>query len=170
MKVSEKQVALVELATKFVGVHEVGYNDGPMIEIFQKAISKPMHQSWCVDFVQYCVGEVDKRFLTQSVLFKTESALHLWNETAKVARVVIPEPGCIMVWQHFADDGRPLWQGHAGIIREVLSADWVLTVEGNTSPGPGIQREGDGVYLKRRHTKVTEGPMRTLGFLLPWAA
>lgn len=140
-----------------------------MIEAFQSVIGKPMHQSWCVDFVQYCVTEVDKKFLVQSVLFKTESALHLWNETPKVARLSIPEPGCIMLWQHFGADGRPLWEGHAGIVRESLSADIVLTVEGNTSPGPGIQREGDGVYMKRRHVKVSEGPMRTLGFLLPWA-
>lgn len=169
MIVPDKQQALIDMAMKFVGVHEVGYNDGPTVEIFQSIISKPQHQPWCVDFVQYCVRETDKRFAAETILFATESSQILWLKTPQVARVLVPEPGCIMIWQHFQDE-TPLTSGHVGIVREVLGNGDVLTVEGNTSPGPGIQREGDGVYLKRRAMKISTGPMRTLGFLLPWAA
>lgn len=169
MTIPDKQQALIDLATKFVGVHEVGYNDGPQIEVFQSAISKPQHQPWCVDFVQYCVKEIDGRFSTKSVLEPTESALLLWEKTPISARRTTPEPGCIMLWQHYDVNGQALFQGHAGIVREVLGGNYVTTCEANTSPGPGIQREGDGVYLKRRMYPVSIGSMRTLGFLMPWA-
>ena len=167
---SPKMQALIDDATKFIGVHETGYNDGPMIEIFQSIIGKPMHQSWCVDFVQYCVNEVDKKLGTKTILFPTESSHFLWAKTDPAYRIGLPVPGCIQVWADYNAAGVPNGLGHVGIVREVLSSDFVLTVEGNTSPGPGVQREGDGVYLKRRHTKVTTGSMRTLGFLLPWPA
>jgi len=167
MKIPDKNQALIDLALKFVGVHEVGFNDGPMIEVFQSLISKPMHQPWCVDFVQYCIHEIDKKFVSKTQLFMTESSHLLWANSPQSARVAMPEPGCVMLWQHYNGDN-PLSTGHAGIVKEIIDNQFVMTVEGNTSPGPGIEREGDGVYLKRRQIKVSTGPMRTLGFLLPW--
>lgn len=163
-----RQQALIEIAQKFVGVHEVGNNDGPQIEIFQRIISKPMHQPWCVDFVQYCLRQVDQRFSTKNVLFPTESSQILWDKSPANARILVPEPGCIIVWQHY-NGNTPMFSGHVGIVKEVDSS-WLLTIEGNTSAGPGIQREGDGVYLKRRRIRVNDGPMRTLGYLLPWVS
>jgi len=168
MKIPDKNQALIDLAMKFVGVHENEPDDLEIIKTFQSIISKPVNQPWCVDFVQYCVREIDKSFGTKTILFPTESAFMLWQKTPAIARVQVPEPGCIMVWEHFNGD-TPTPLGHAGIVRELVDSGYVLTCEGNTTPGPGIDREGDGVYLKRRQIKVTTGNMRTLGFLLPWA-
>jgi hypothetical protein len=44
-----------------------------------------------------------------------------------------------------------------------------LSVEGNTSDGTGINRDGDGVYERMRHIVSGAGVMRHLGFLDPWA-
>ena len=167
MIIPDKQQAVIDIATKFVGVHEVGYNDGPEIEVFQSIISKPMHQSWCCDFVQYCVHEVDKKLGSKTILFPTESCHFLWVKTPQEARILIPEPGCLQVWAHYNGDV-PTGLGHVGIVREVLPDQFLTTIEGNTSPGPGIERQGDGVYIKRRPVKVTTGDMRTVGFLIPW--
>jgi len=134
----------------------------------QSWLTKPAHQSWCLDFVQYCVHEVDKKFTSKTILFPTESTHIVWTKTPQNARINVPVPGCLQVWAHYNGE-HPNGLGHIGIVKEVLSHDFVLTIEGNTSPGAGIQREGDGVYIKRRPTKVSTGSMRTLGYLLPWS-
>jgi hypothetical protein len=159
--------ALIMEAAKFVGVHEIGNNDGPEVRIFQSLISKPMHQSWCIDFVQYCVHQVDLQFATQNILYTTESSERLWRLTPQLARIQDPVPGCIMVWQHFSDE-IPLSTGHAGIVTAIVDDVLVETIEGNTSDSSSIEGNGDGVYRKTRRRQVTTGPMRTLGFLLPW--
>lgn len=169
MKIPDKNQALIDIAMKFVGIHENEPQDEATINTFRAIISKPIGQPWCVDFVQYCANEVDKKFGTTTIMFRTESAVQLWEKTPNIARITMPEPGCIMIWEHYTILGQPTGLGHVGIVREVLDYEYVLTCEGNTTAGPGIDRTGDGVYLKKRHMKMSTGPMRTLGFLLPWA-
>jgi len=169
-KVSEKMKALVDIALSQVGVQEHGgNNDGRVVRMYQDVIGKPEKEPWCVSFIQWCVREIEEKYQIKTVLFPTESSQLLWHKTPKIARVEIPEPGCIVVWTKFKGD-TPLSIGHVGIVKEILPNGWMLTVEGNTSPGDGIQREGDGVFLKRRKVHQTTGYMRTAGFLLPFAS
>ena len=168
MIVSERLKALVDLATSQVGVHEEGFNDGPVVRMYQSVIGKPEKEPWCVSFVQWCVREIDQKFGSKTILFPTESSQMLWAKTPAFARVQQPEPGCIVIWTKFKGE-IPLSIGHAGIVREIIDANYMLCVEGNTSPADGIQREGDGVFLKRRHIKMMSGTMRVAGFLMPWA-
>lgn len=121
-----------------------------------------------MSFVQWCVAQVDDRFKTKTLLYPTESSQELWIKTPHVARIIRPEPGCIAIWTKYNGD-QPTALGHVGIVREVLGQDWFLSVEGNTSPGAGVVREGDGVYLKRRRINQTTGTLRIAGFILPWA-
>lgn len=165
---SDFQRALTDLAMSQVGVHETGDNSGPVVEMYQAVLGKPHKEPWCVAFVQWCVAEIDKRFGAHTLLYATESSQELWQLTPKVAQVLRPEAGCIAVWTKYAGE-QPTQYGHCGIVREVLDHDWFLSVEGNTSAGPGIQREGDGVYAKRRRIAQATGPLRIAGFLLPWA-
>lgn len=159
---------LIKLGKSQVGIHEVGgNNDGPVIRMYQSVIGKAEKEPWCLSFLQWLVREIDKKMGTKTSLFATESTQLLFKDTPKECRLHLPEPGCILVWQKYKDE-TPLSIGHVALVTEVLNSDYVLTVEGNTAPGDGIQREGDGVYMKRRYVNQHTGYMRVRGFLSPW--
>jgi len=179
MNVKTKRRMLIETAAQFIGVTESGVNKGPLIEMFQKEVDgKAAGEPWCVSFVQYCVREVDRRWLkeqfgktlAQTLLFKTESSRVLWERTPHVARSDYGEVGDIQVWAKYDASGNITPFGHVGIVTDVLPNGYVLTIEGNTGAGgSGVEREGDGVFVKRRPAMQNAGSMRTLGFLSPWA-
>lgn len=166
---NDKQKRLLEIAKSFVGVHEKGGNNcGPEVERFQSIISKPMSQPWCLDFVQYCVHEVDKAFLSKTILYPTESTQICWLKTPKVARLENPVPGCIVIWTDY-NGNSPTSRGHCGIVTEVIDAQTFVTIEGNTSSEDHkVERNGDGVYEKHRKLIRYSGSMRVAGFILPW--
>lgn len=166
---TDKQKALIDLAKSFIGVHESGGNNrGHQVEIFQSIISKPMGQPWCLDFVQYCVHEIDKAFLSKTVLYPTENTQIAWLKTPKVARLENPVPGCIVIWTDYHGD-TPTSLGHCGVVAEVLGAHTFKSIEGNTSSEDHkVERNGDGVYEKTRELIRYSGSMRVAGFILPW--
>lgn len=174
---TSKQQALIDLATSFVGIHEVGGdNDGPMVRMFQSAIGKAEKEPWCVSFVQFCAREIDRELGGKPTgLFATESSQMLWINTPYSFRTAKPEPGCVVVWTKYSND-LPLSIGHVGIVKEVTDDGFMLTIEANTSPQSDLNQvvrnsdgtEADGVYLKRRPVVMTSGYMRITGFLRPW--
>lgn len=171
---------LVWLASQLVGVTENGANKGAMIERFQRAVDGVASgEPWCVGFVQHCVKEVDGLVDTiglaplsmngtvyvpgKQQLSPTEWTIGLWHSTPKHLRRERPASGLIVVWQSLKDANK----GHCGIISSVAS-DAIVTIEGNTSPGFGDQREGDGVWKKQRDAGgIIPGFIR-LGYLSPW--
>lgn len=183
-----KHTALIWLAEMFVGVTEKTPNAGTMIERFQRAVDGvAAGEPWCVCFVQHCAREVDMlmdmlversserpsgeglveliapRLSRHNVLPATEWTVALWGAPA-AARSDDPKPGTIVVWRSLANPAR----GHCGIVCEVLDDRSILTIEGNTSPGEGAdQREGDGVWKKRRKAGNINGFLR-LGYVNPW--
>ena len=165
--------SLVDEADKWVGVREKGFNKGPEVEAFQKAVDgKASGEAWCMAFVQFCIEEIEKRFGVKSEVFKSEHCMTVWNKSPKHLRLEYPEEGAIVIWQHYTKFGKSTGSGHTGIIRNVVGKDFKTfeTIEGNTGPGfnPGeIVREGDGVYNRiRRSTRV--GTMRVMGYLRPF--
>jgi hypothetical protein len=160
----QQRVTLAWLAKQFVGVKEDGPNKGTFVERFQKAVdNKAQGEPWCAAFVCYCVKQVDGLgFYPANRLFLSESTQTLWNKSPADCRTDQPEHGTIAVWR---SDKNPAL-GHCGI---VVDADQHKTVEGNTSPQGGDQREGDGVFLKHRPNGQIPG-MTLLGYLRPWGA
>jgi len=159
---------LVRLALSLVGTKEEGGdNSGFWIEQFQKAVDGvASHEAWCLGFVQYCVKQVDKRLKTKNYLYPTEHVLTLWERLSIWQRVPEPIIGGLALWQHF-DGTKATTRGHVGIVTRVYENKTFQTVEGNTSGGPGMNREGDGVFIKTRpHTQI--GSMRLLGFAQIW--
>lgn len=158
---SSKAQELIDLASTFVGVKEQGAdNAGPQIEIFQKSVDgTASRESWCMCFVQFCVKQIEKKYVIKSKLFKSEHCLTVWNKTPKELRLKEPEVGCIVIWQ-FGNSS----SGHAGIVRKVIK-DKIETIEGNTS-GPSIDvvREGDEVAFKTR-SKTGSKTMKVIGFI-----
>jgi hypothetical protein len=170
MAIMSKQKRLVEVANSYIGVKETGGdNKGPQVEAFQKALGGPaVQQSWCTDFVHYCAKQVDsEEGGTPYALYPSQLVVEVWNKTDSSLRLSAPEPGCMILWEHYKD-GHKTGLGHTGIVTRV-GVDEVDTVEGNTSDGSGINRNGDGVYSRKR--PITSSPtstMRVLGFLGIW--
>lgn len=159
--------ALARVAESYVGVIELGGdNRGPEVEEFQKSVNgKAEGQSWCMDFVQYCVEKAGAKFNWRPTLFKSEGVLEVWQKSRGCAQAQIPKRGLIAIWIMNGTQS-----GHCGIVISV-SKDGTLfeTVEGNTGPGKDVIREGDGVYEKTRHlaarSNMERRGMRLLGFL-----
>jgi hypothetical protein len=151
---------LVALAQSFVGTKEEGMNKGHWVEEFQKAVDgKAVGEPWCCAFVQYCVKQVCARHNMVVPLYQTESCMELWNKTDLAFKTQTPTPGCVVIWQH--GNG---YQGHTGFVTGVNPDGQLLTIEGNTSDGSGINREGDGVY-ERTRSRFGNEAMHVLGFI-----
>lgn len=136
---------LCEVAVACVGVSEVGGdNRGPVVELFQATVAKPVMQPWCLDFIQACIAYVEDTKRIKSALSATQLCAELWETAPQAAKLEKPERGDIILWRK--GDTRT---GHCGL---VLGQDSLRyqTVEGNTSDSFGIDRNGDGVYSKNR--------------------
>ena len=165
-----KEALLIHEAKRWVGITEQGGNNrGQMVELFQRAAGGLANgEPWCMAFAQFCIQAVDnlvtdcEGLREKSPLFKSEHCLIVWNKS-QALKIDSPKPGCLCIWQH----GQTA-SGHVGIIVDLNADGSIMTVEGNTSSADaGNQREGDGVWLKRRRLN-TGGSLRVKGFLKVW--
>lgn len=169
--------ALVAIAKQYVGIVEVGgANRGQMVERFQKAVDGVAQgEPWCAAFVWFCIKEAQRlaSFIygdavhTNTTLKLSEHVLTIWDKSPKEHRVFSPEPGDLILWQAYKDS-KPTSSGHIEIISNVLDAHTVETIGGNTSGGPGVEREGDGVFSRTRIWQHRAGSLLHLGFLRVW--
>lgn len=155
------------IAESYVGVMEIGGNNqGPEVEEFQKSVNGIADgQPWCMDFVQFCVKQVENNFNWAARIKRSESVISVWMGAEVYKRKALPSRGAIAIWQKIGTA-----HGHCGIVVKVMNDGKTFeTVEGNTSPGKTVEREGDGVYEKTRllssKSNVQLGTMRLLGFL-----
>lgn len=154
-------LALTNVAAVYIGTREEGVNRGPLVERFQRAVDgKAQGEPWCAAFVAFCLAQVEEMFHVKHSLSLSEHCLTLWRSNPK-AVFKAPQAGFIAVWRR-----RGSSQGHAGIVVGV-SGGGFQTIEGNTSGGPGFEREGDGVFRKA-HTLSPKGSFELLGFLDPY--
>jgi hypothetical protein len=170
-----RQRLLVLEANRWVGTLEVGGdNSGQLVELFQKSVDgKAQKEAWCLSFIFYCIDKVDKTFNElflqsggHSPLPRGKHVLTLWNNSPQDYRIITPTPGCIMLWQ-FYKNGKPTTSGHAEIVTQVLADGHLSTIGGNTSDGSGVNRDGDGVYARRRSQNGSTD-MKVLGYLKVW--
>ena len=153
---------LIDESSKWIGVHEKGTNSGPEVQMFQRYVDgKALQESWCLCFLQYCLGQIETREKIRTKVFKTEHVMTLWNKTPPELRSPRPKEGCIVVWNYV---GTP--SGHCGIISKVHPTK-IETIEANTSKGSEVEREGDGIYKKERSLNP-RGKMKIVGFLDPF--
>lgn len=122
-------------------------------------------QAWCAYFVELVWKEAyagDPLVSLLDILFNA-GALATWNNFSKSEFITDkkPEPGAIAIWQNYRyvtipnyhdlknsrTELRGTWQGHAGIVIEVIKNEFV-TIEGNTNENGS--REGIEVARKIR--------------------
>ena len=140
---------LIYEAERWVGAKEEGTNQGQIVQYFQKAVDGEADgESWCMCFCQFVfkstrfiLERIDPTFTPLS-LFATEHCMTLWKNTPEAQRLSKPEKGCLVIWQHYDSSNRPTTNGHCGIVVDVDSKGNLITVEGNTSSGKNIDRDG----------------------------
>jgi hypothetical protein len=154
-------LAVVKGARQNVGVLESGVNAGKYVEAYQKSCVPVLSAGdpWCAAFVVYrFIGAAGALGEKLPVGFPRSGYTPDWKLYAKKTGTWLPMP----IAKAFDERPRPgdlaLFYfknlkriAHIGIVVEVH--DWgVVTVEGNTGPEVGsiVERNGDGVYLKRR--------------------
>lgn len=160
---------LTEEARRWIGIKEKGAdNAGEIVEMFQRsADQKAVKESWCMSFVMYCLEQADRIAINvlqakgRHNLFISEHCLTVWEKSPLSCRASLPVVGSIAIWQ--MGNTRA---GHAGIVVAVSNSTF-QTIEGNTGPGAGIVREGDGVFVKNRAMNSAPN-FKFLGFLLPY--
>ncbi len=115
-----------------------GKNDGLAVEAYLKYTGHQKGAPWCASFVSWVFGQVG--------FFEPRTA---WSPALFpiTKKSKLPKPAHVF-GIYFSNLKRI---AHCGIVEEV-NANWVTTIEGNTS-NTGV-REGDGVYRKRRHDKT----------------
>lgn len=150
-------------AEENVGVREVGRNGGTFVDAYLASIGLPgSGEPWCMAFVYYRLWDAAGRPAdfslpmafprtgSTSVAARWAKQNHLWIPAA------LAEAGAEHVQR---GDLCFFWFSalrriaHVGIVTACMEGG-VETVEGNTSPGANVQREGDGVYRRRRTWSV----------------
>lgn len=150
----------VQVAEGFVGTEESGgENRGAQVERFLASAGLPPGQPWCAAFVWHCLrkgaGYAGVRLPAHVPRTGWVPAWHAWAlrrglwipvVEARAERVKVLRGDLVLFW--FEAKGR---HAHMGFVAADDPAGvGVWTIEGNTSPGPGVEREGDGVYRRRR--------------------
>jgi hypothetical protein len=176
LTVDQRRLLLVEEAMRWVGIQESGGNNrGQLVEIFLKAAAMPPGNPWCLSFVQFCIQQVDRVALIldgHAMAARTPSGAHcmtFWGASPVEIRDSLPSVGAVVIWRHVGTTA-----GHAGLVIAADPAKGTFrTIEGNTSPEAGVQRDGDGVFRKSHklappQQAPTPGSMELVGFVLPW--
>jgi hypothetical protein len=120
-------------------------NCGPRVETYLKSSGNRRGEPWCGAFVTWCLKQVGLKVPAGA------GAARNWFPTAKVIytrgrslRAPPRQGDC--VGYYYANLGRI---GHVGFV-DRWGDDFVVTVEGNTGGGNGVNRNGDGVHRMRR--------------------
>lgn len=161
----EKNAAalLWQTAIFCVGIQEEGGNNqGHFIKLFQETVGPAQGEPWCMAFAQSMIAFAELHCDVQSLIVSGESCLDVLHRSVD-AQVMDPQPGDLIIWQH-GDTAN----GHVGIITALQDGGFT-TIEGNTSDESGLNRDGDGVYAKKRPNGPI-GMMRIAGFLRPFGA
>ncbi len=132
-----KGLEIVQIAESQLGVCELtNSNDGKAVEAYLRYTGFEKGNAWCAAFVSWVYAQAG---------FKAPKTA--WSPAlfpkSKITRST--QPG-IVYGLYDRNKGRIV---HCGIVKSTNSG-WVMGIEGNTNAAGSV--EGDGVYLKRRHT------------------
>lgn len=147
-------------------------NHGRAIKIYLQTVDLSEGFAWCAAFLKYrfiqAANELNEEL--SNGFMNLSGYTPDWKNYAQTNNIWLPvekvknnpelvKKGYVALF-YSEQKGRIY---HTGIVIS-SSKDGFITVEGNTSPGPGIEANGDGVFKKKRTWKMlgTEGGfMRT---------
>lgn len=156
------------LVRQQVGVREAtGRNDGPQVEAYLRSVGLAKGNPWCMALHYWAFAQVT----TKPPIRRSGLVRAVWNDAVVRSRVEgardwissasldWTRDGDLIVWGFLTSTSghveRQIQRGRAG---------WVVTVAGNTSSGDsGSQRDGDGVFIRRRNLRHPLGRMVVFG-------
>lgn len=160
---------VVEVAKKYLGQSELEGNvftEATELGRRLKASGHKDGEAWCAYFAEsvFCEAFPEK----ETGLRKTFSAGAVKTlDNFRAAGYTIfdkPSVGALVIWQRYKN-GEASWQGHAGIVIELLDGGAFLTIEGNTNTVGSP--EGTSVEIKTRSTKRVNTGLNVYGFVRP---
>lgn len=157
---------LVLVSRKYIGQTEKPGNSGFTDAEFEKrmkACGWAKGQAWCAYFCELVCREAYQGKDEELKLLFSPSAVITYENFKNAGRVSdTPTPGSLAVWRY----GKT-WQGHIGVVTEILSENFFKTIEGNTNAIGG--REGYIVAEKTRKLKqpYSAKGLNLIGFINP---
>lgn len=150
-----------------LGVREAtNHNDGFMVETYLASVGLKKGNPYCAATQYYCFAEATRLLGLEPIYIpipKTGSTQYMYNWAAENGKRIKnnPQPNDLVIWRLGNTNS-----GHVGRITAVGKAGWVQTIEGNTNASQnGNQREGGGVYEKRRCLNHFLGRMLVRGLI-----
>lgn len=146
-----------EILMNQVGVKEKQSNWGHPIIDYLASVGIYFPAAYCMGGQYYCVEEASEITGIENPLLKTGGVLKQWNHFVSrgVETEYIPEIHDLIFWQNYTRINgklRAKGTGHVERIKRLLQKGWVETIGFNTSSGlTGSQRDGGGVYPRKRH-------------------
>lgn len=167
----DKGTQIAKLALAYVGKTEKSNNSGfndPLFEKRMQAVGWSKGQAWCSYFSELVWKEAyaaDKSTVDQLDKLFSGSATETFRKfdvSKKFSVGKEPKVGAVVIWRHGTG-----WQGHAGIVVDLIDENSFFSVEGNTNDKGG--REGYIVSKKRRliSQPIKADGLNLVGFIYP---
>lgn len=159
---------IVGIAKKDIGKLEKPNNSGfqdAQLEKELKDVGWENGFAWCCLICErWSKKAYPAKFAEFDKLFSS-SAVTTFANFKKAGYVISSKPvvGSLVVWQKYVN-GKPSWQGHIGVVSEVMSDTEFKSVEGNTNAAGS--REGNTVAEKTRRLIKLETGLNILGFII----
>ena len=164
-------MSVVDIAKSYIGKTEKPNNSGFSDELFQKRMEEvgwEKGQAWCSFLVELFFKEANQRDWWKLENLFSGSAVQTFKNFKSAGYKISDKPlvGSIVIWQKQVN-GKPSWQGHAGVVAEVINDTTFKSIEGNTilDNALGDQREGYIVALKKRTIKKVQNGLQIIGFI-----
>ena len=128
-----------------IGVHEIpnGSNRGPQVDFYQLHYgAKYLGSYWCAEFLGYELDHAAEDIGAPKPFHIDPSCGQIRHDAQSKGRIVLSKdikPADLVLF------GAP--PHHVGVVTGILQGV-IDTIEGNTTPTPGIQPNGGGVYPK----------------------
>ena len=155
-----------EICISQVGIKEAtGRNDGKEVESYLASVGLSKGFPYCAAGQYYCflkASEILKLDKSEIPIYRTGSTLKMFNEAIKNKKRVkyLAKIDDLLFWILPNRSG-----GHVERIDSVLKSGWVKTIGFNTSSGTGNQRDGEGVYLRKRNIYHILSRMKVRGLI-----
>jgi surface antigen len=151
--------SVIDIAKKYVGQMEKPNNGGFVDALFEakmKATGWQIGWAWCASFAKLCFKEAGK-----DIKVFNPSALETFKNAQKYNVPISDKPdvGSVVIFQHGNS-----WQGHTGIVTEVVDEKHFKTIEGNTNNDGS--REGNAVCEKTRVMVTGTNGLNVKGFIV----
>lgn len=161
-------MTLSEIARLDIGKKEKVSNSGfedPVLEKEMREVGWEPGWSWCACAQERWVWKAYPELKETVKGLFVASAVNTFRNLVRAGykHSMIPTVDALVYWQRM-QDGKPQWQGHAGVVSKVVKSTEFWSIEGNTNQAGSSN--GDGFYEKHRSVRAdVENGLKVIGFV-----